>query len=192
MIRAAIVGIGRWGRTLVESVQGRSPKIRFIAGHTRARASAEAFCAANGSTLEDDLDTILADSAIDAIVFATPHSQHGAQVERTAAAGKHVFIEKPFTLDMKSAEAAIDAVARAGVVLGVAYPRRFHPAMVELKARVEDGRPRPLRERADRAGRPLHAEGVLLARRPARGARRRNDRDRCAQSRCNDLSVRPD
>jgi len=140
MIRAAIVGIGRWGRTLVESVQGRSPKIRFIAGHTRTRASAEAFCAANGITLEDDLDTILADSAIDAIVFATPHSQHGAQVERTAAAGKHVFIEKPFTLDMKSAEAAIDAVARAGVVLGVAYPRRFHPAMVELKARVEDGR----------------------------------------------------
>jgi predicted dehydrogenase len=140
MIRAAIVGIGRWGRMLVNSVQDKSTAIRFTAGHTRTRASAEAFCADNGIALKDDLDAILADPAIDAVVFATPHSQHAAQVERTAAAGKHVFMEKPFTLDVKSAEAALDAVARAGVVLGVAYPRRFHPAMIELKARVQDGR----------------------------------------------------
>ena len=140
MIRAAIVGIGRWGRMLVNSVQGKSTAIRFTAGHTRTRASAEAFCADNGIALKDDLDAILADPAIDAVVFATPHSQHAAQVERTAAAGKHVFMEKPFTLDVKSAEAALGAVARAGIVLGVAYPRRFHPAMIELKARVQDGR----------------------------------------------------
>ena len=140
MIRAAIVGIGRWGRMLVNSVQDKSTAIRFTAGHTRTRASAEAFCADNGIALKDDLDAILADPAIDAVVFATPHSQHAGQVERTAAAGKHVFMEKPFTLDVKSAEAALDAVARAGIVLGVAYPRRFHPAMIELKARVQDGR----------------------------------------------------
>jgi predicted dehydrogenase len=140
MIRAAIVGIGRWGRMLVNSVQDKSTAIRFTAGHTRTRSSAEAFCADNGIALKDDLDAILADPAIDAVVFATPHSQHAGQVERTAAAGKHVFMEKPFTLDVKSAEAALAAVARAGVVLGVAYPRRFHPAMIELKARVQDGR----------------------------------------------------
>ena len=140
MIRAAIVGLGRWGRTLVNSVQGKSGAIRFTAAHTRTRSSAEAFCAENGIALKDDLEQILADPAIDGIVFATPHSQHGAQVERAAAAGKHVFMEKPFTLDLKSAEAAIEAVARAGVVLAVAYPRRFHPAMIELKARIDDGR----------------------------------------------------
>jgi predicted dehydrogenase len=140
MIRAAIVGIGRWGRMLVNSVQDNSTAIHFTAGHTRTRASAAAFCAEKGIALKDDLDQILADPAIDAVVFATPHSQHGAQVERAAAAGKHVFMEKPFTLDVKSAEGALDAVARAGIVLGVAYPRRFHPAMIELKARVEDGR----------------------------------------------------
>ncbi len=140
MIRAAIVGIGRWGRMLVNSVQGKSTAIHFTSGHTRTPASAQAFCTENGIALTDDLDAILADRAIDAVVFATPHSQHGAQVERTAAAGKHVFMEKPFTLDVKSAEAALDAVARAGVVLGVAYPRRFHPAMIELKGRLQDGR----------------------------------------------------
>jgi len=140
VIRAAIVGIGRWGRTLVNSVQGKSDAIRFTVGHNRTRASAEAFCAENGIALKDELDQILADPAIDAVVFATPHSQHGAQVERTAGAGKHIFMEKPFTLDIKSAEAALEAVGRAGVVLGFAYPRRFHPAMIELKARIADGR----------------------------------------------------
>ena len=140
MIRAAIVGIGRWGRTLVTSIQGKSTAIRFVAGHTRTRSSAESFCAEHGIRLENAIDGILGDPAIDAVVFATPHGQHGAQVEQAAAAGKHVFVEKPFTLDVKSAEAALEAAARAGIVLAVAYPRRFHPAMIELKARLDDGR----------------------------------------------------
>ena len=139
MIRAAIVGIGRWGRTLVGAV-GQSTAFRFTAGHTRTPARAVAFCAEHGIALKDSLDAILADPEIDAIVFATPHSEHGPQVERAAASGKHVFMEKPFTLDRASAARALDAVARAGVVLGVAYPRRFHPAMKELKARIDDGR----------------------------------------------------
>ena len=140
MIHAAIVGIGRWGRTLVTSIQGKSTAIRFVAGHTRTRSSAESFCAEHGIRLEDAIDGILGDPAVDAVVFATPHGQHGAQVEQAAAAGKHVFVEKPFTLDVKSAEAALEAAARAGIVLAVAYPRRFHPAMIELKARLDDGR----------------------------------------------------
>ena len=140
MIRTAIVGIGRWGRTLVGAVQGKSGALRFTAGHNRTRARAEAFCAENGIALKDSLDDILADPAVDAVVFATPHSEHGSQVERAAAAGKHVFMEKPFTLDRRSAARALDAAARAGVVLGVAYPRRFHPGMRELKSRIADGR----------------------------------------------------
>jgi predicted dehydrogenase len=140
MIRAAIVGIGWWGRTLVDAVQGKSALIRFTAGQTRTRAAAEAFCAERGIALMDDLDAVLADPAIDAVVFATPHSQHGAQVERAAAARKHVLMEKPFTLDMASAERALAAAARAGIVLAVAYPRRFHPAVAELRVRIADGR----------------------------------------------------
>jgi predicted dehydrogenase len=140
MIRAAIVGIGRWGRTLVGAAQSKSAAFRFTAGQTRTRGKAEAFCAEHGIVLKDGLDEILTDPAIDAVVFATPHSEHGMQVERAAAAGKHVFMEKPFTLDRASAARALDAVARAGVVLGVAYPRRFHPGMSELKARIDDGR----------------------------------------------------
>ena len=138
MIRAAVVGIGHWGRTLVNAVQGNSGKLRFTAGHTRTRAKAAAFCAEKGIVLHDSLDAILADPDIEMVYFATPHSEHGRQAER-AAAGKHVFMEKPFTLDRQSAIAAIKAVERAGVKLAVAYPRRFHPGMVELKSRVDSG-----------------------------------------------------
>src|SRR5260370_42613356 len=140
MIRAAIVGIGRWGRTLVGAVQGKSSALRFTAGHNRTRAHAEAFCAEHGIGSKDSLDDILTDPAIDAVVFATPHSEHGKQVERAAAAGKHVLMEKPFTLDRASAARALDAAARAGIVLAVAYPRRFHPGVKQLKARIDDGR----------------------------------------------------
>ena len=140
MIRAAIVGIGWWGRILVNAVQGKSAAIRFTAGYTRTRATAEDFCAEHSIALANDLDALLADPVVDAIVFATPHSQHGPQVERAAAAGKPVFTEKPFTLDVASAERALDAAARAGIVLAVAYPRRFHPSVAELKGRIADGR----------------------------------------------------
>jgi len=140
MIRAAIVGIGRWGRTLVNSVHEKSTAIRFTTGCTRTPASAAAFCSEKGIELKNDLDAILADPAIDAVVLATPHGQHGVQAERAAAAGKHVFVEKPFTLEVKSAQAVFAAAARSGVVIAVAYPRRFHPATIELKTRIEDGR----------------------------------------------------
>ena len=73
-------------------------------------------------------------------MLATPHSQHGDQVRRAAAAGKHVFCEKPFTLMASDAEAAIAAAQSAGIVLAVGFNRRFHPNMAELKTRVLDGR----------------------------------------------------
>ena len=59
MIRAAIVGIGRWGRTLIGAVQGKSTAFRFAAGQTRTRAKAEAFCAEYGIALKDSLEEVL-------------------------------------------------------------------------------------------------------------------------------------
>jgi predicted dehydrogenase len=140
MVRAAIVGLGRWGRSLVTSVQGRSDDIRFVAAHTRTRATAEDFCRDSGVALVDGFDAILTDRNVDAVVLATPHSQHEAQVIKAAAAGKHVFVEKPLTLDRKSADAAVAAARRAGKVLAVGFTRRFHPAIGEVRARLADGR----------------------------------------------------
>src|SRR5262249_43370014 len=89
--------------------------------------------------LVDEYEQILADPDIDAVVLATPHSQHGDQVRRAAAAGKHIFCEKPFTLTADDAARAIEAARKAGVVLAAGFNRRFHPSMAELRRVVQDG-----------------------------------------------------
>jgi predicted dehydrogenase len=140
MIRAAILGLGRWGRSLVNSVQGKSADIAFVAAHTRTRARAEEFCREKNLRFVDSYAQILADPAVDAVVLATPHSLHAGQIAQAAAAGKHVFVEKPMTLDLASARAAADAAAKAKVILAVGFNRRFHPAIVEIRNRKATGR----------------------------------------------------
>ena len=140
MVRAAIIGVGRWGQNLVDSVQGKSDKITFVAGNTRTRSKAEDYCRKNKIDLRDDLDSILGDPEIDAVVYATPHKQHEEHIKRAAAAGKHIYVEKPFTLDVGSAKSALDAVNQAGVALGIDFQRRFHPSVVEIRNRIKDGR----------------------------------------------------
>ena len=140
MIRAAIIGLGWWGKTIVDAVQGKSDQITFVAGNTRTRSKAEEFCRERKIDLRDDLDAILKDPKIDAVVFTTPHSQHEEHIRRAAQAGKHVYVEKPFTLTVASAKAAIDVVKKAGVVLGVDFQRRFHPSIGEIRNRIRDGR----------------------------------------------------
>jgi predicted dehydrogenase len=140
MIRAAILGLGRWGRSLVVSVQAKSRDIQFIAAHTRTRATVEDFCRDKALRFVDTYAEILADPAINAVVLATPHSQHAEQVMQAAAARKHVFVEKPMTLDLASARAAAEAARKAGVLLAVGFCRRFHPSVVEIRNRKTDGR----------------------------------------------------
>lgn len=132
--------MGRWGRSLVASVQGKSAEFSFVRGHTRTRASAEAFCCTQGVPLVDSYEELLADPDVDALVLATPHSQHEAQIIAAAAAGKHIHVEKPITLDRAGAGRAVDAARAAGVVLAVGYCRRFHPSVVDLRQRLAQGR----------------------------------------------------
>jgi predicted dehydrogenase len=139
MINAAVVGLGWWGKTLVESGE-HSDVIRFVAGATRTVSpEIEAFAKEKQLRLAPSYEALLADPAIDAVVLATPHSMHAGQVIAAAAAGKHVFCEKPFTLSKREAEAATAAVQKAGVTLGLGYNRRFHPEMGKLRERIRSG-----------------------------------------------------
>ena len=149
MIRAAIVGLGRWGQNLVDCTQGKTAKIRFTTGVARTPEKARAFANAHGLALAGDYAAALADPAIDAVVLATPHTQHAEQVIAAVRAGKHVFTDKPFALTRASAEAAAKAAAEAKRVLAVGFNWRFQPALQEIRRMVQDGR----------LGRLLHIEG---------------------------------
>lgn len=152
MLNTAIVGMGRWGRVLVQSVQRRNDAgIRFVAGSTGTPAKAAGWAAEQGIRLHDSYAAVLADPEVQAVALATPHKQHAEQIIAAAAAGKHVFVEKPFTLSKASAEAAVAACREAGVVLALGHNRRFLPAVLEMKRLLAEGA----------LGTVLHAEGHM-------------------------------
>jgi predicted dehydrogenase len=131
MIEAAIVGLGRWGRTLVAAAAG-SAKLRFTRAVSRDPARHRDFAAGHRLELVQGFEAVLADPRIEAVVLATPHSLHCAEIIAAAAAGKAVFCEKPLCLEEAEAARAIAACERAGVVLGTGTDKRFFPAFQEL------------------------------------------------------------
>ena len=149
MISAAVVGLGRWGRNLVECTQGKTDKIRFTTAVVRSPDKARDFARAQDLALVTDYAKALADPAIDAMVIATPHTQHGDQVLAALRAGKHAFTDKPFTLTRASAESAVKTAADGKRVVAVGFNWRYQPALRELKRMFEDGR----------LGKLLHIEG---------------------------------
>jgi len=139
MIRASIVGLGWWGKTLVEAAEN-SDAVRFTAGTTRTvTPEVEAFAKQKGLRLIASYDGLLGHAGVDAVVLATPHSMHATQVMAAAAAKKHVYCEKPFTLTKSQAEDAVAAARKAGITLAVGYNRRFHPEMTKLRAMIRGG-----------------------------------------------------
>ena len=149
MINAAIVGLGRWGKNLVDSVQGKSDHLQFTHGVVPTPSTSRDYAARHAIELSTEFDRVLDDKRIEAVVLTTPHTLHTEQIIAAAQAGKAVFCEKPLALRRADAERAIEACRAAGVVLGLGHNKRFWPSMQELKRLVED------RE----LGRILHIEG---------------------------------
>lgn len=140
MINAAIVGLGWWGRTLVEAISEQSDRMRFVAGTTRTiNDDVKGFADQHKLKVLQSFDEVLDEPGIDAVVLATPHSLHVEQVVAAAAKGKHVFCEKPFALTKAGAEEAVAAVKQAGVALGLGYNRRWHPEMNKLRDQINSG-----------------------------------------------------
>jgi predicted dehydrogenase len=138
MIRAAIAGLGRWGRNLVEAAAGHA-RLKIVRAVEPTVERARGFCAEHHLELTGSLDAVLADSSIDAVLLATPHSLHPAQVVACAAARKHVFCEKPLALRRADAVRMFGACRDAGVTLAVGHNRRFWPSMAALRETVASG-----------------------------------------------------
>ena len=139
MIDAAIVGLGRWGRTLVESVHGKREHLRFTTAVSRDPLRLGGFASRHRLHVLGSLDEALALPRIAAIVLATPHSQHADEIVAVAAARKAVFCEKPLALTRAEALRATAACRTAGVVLGTGTDKRFFPAMAALARIVAGG-----------------------------------------------------
>jgi predicted dehydrogenase len=138
MLKAAVVGLGWWGRQIVESLDG-GDRIELVRGVDLDPGAARDFADARGLPLGDSYDEVLAAADVDAVILATPHGFHEEQVLAAAAAGKQIFCEKPLTLTAAAAERMLAACDAKGIVLGIGHERRYEPALEELKRMAESG-----------------------------------------------------
>lgn len=102
----------------------------------RARASA----LAPGAELHGDAAGLLARGDVDAVLVAAPPALHAELAVAAAAAGKHVYVEKPLATNEDDAVHAVDAVAQSGVIAAMGFNRRRHPACEEARRLLEAGR----------------------------------------------------
>jgi predicted dehydrogenase len=136
-VRVGVVGLGYWGPNLArnfaaiagcelswlcdESIEARD---RLAPSFPGARASGE-------------LEDLLNDPELDAVVLATPVPTHAPLAIRVAQAGKHCFVEKPLATTAVDAEAAVAAAEGAGRILMVGHLLEYHPAVDRLKELIE-------------------------------------------------------
>ena len=138
MIDAAIVGLGGWGRMHVRACAG-SARIRFVRAVDVAPDAAADFAAEHALALGDDYAAVLADPAVAAVVLATPHTTHAGQIVAAAEAGKHVLVEKPFTMVPADAVRAADACRAAGVTVSIGHNMRFDARNAAIKELIDAG-----------------------------------------------------
>jgi predicted dehydrogenase len=137
MINVAVAGYGWWGKHIVRRLAGND-KLDVLYVVEPAADRAKEIRAAGYKGIAD-YDAALSDPAIDAVILTTPNRMHVRQVKAAAAAGKHVFCEKPLSLTAAGGREAVAACKAAGVVLGIGHERRFEPALQRLMALVDNG-----------------------------------------------------
>ena len=137
-IGVAAIGLGWWGRELARAAQ-HVCDLDLVAAVSPVAEERAAFAQDFGCNAGPVFADALADSAVEAVLIATPHSLHAEQVMAAAHAGKHVFVEKPFTLTAASGRAAAGACRAAGVVLAVGHNRRLSAAATRLRNLLEQG-----------------------------------------------------
>ncbi len=141
----ALVGTGSIARehalaiaTVGEDSSAGRPRLRAVVG--RLAEPTAAFARELDIPLAGtDLDAVLADPAIDAVVVCSPSEHHADQTERALRAGKHVLCEIPLALSLPDVDRLTALAAAAGRRLGVCHTQRYHPALQEARHRVERG-----------------------------------------------------
>jgi myo-inositol 2-dehydrogenase / D-chiro-inositol 1-dehydrogenase len=137
MIDIAVLGAGRIGKIHTANLMAQ-PGVRLKYVVDVHADSAAALAAQHGAAVAS-VDQVFADAAIGAVVIASSTDTHAELILRAAAAGKHIFCEKPVDLTLERARVCADAVAKAGVTALIGFQRRYDPTFTALKARVDAG-----------------------------------------------------
>ncbi len=138
-IQVGVAGLGYWGPNLARNFSGLpSCELRWVCDGSedaRDRAALQF----PGARVTGELDELLGDPELDAIVLATPVPTHADLAVRVLEAGKHCFVEKPLAQSVLDAERAVAAGRAAGRVLMVGHLLEYHPGVLKLKELADSG-----------------------------------------------------
>jgi predicted dehydrogenase len=136
-LRVAVVGYGYWGPNLARNVIER-PELELAALCERDPERAAAFSARTpGVQVHQELDALLADPDVDAVLVATPPRTHHAVVRAALEAGKHVLVEKPLATTSADARDLIDVAEEQGVVLMPGHTFVYSPPVNKVRELIQ-------------------------------------------------------
>jgi predicted dehydrogenase len=137
--RIALIGLGMAVTPHAKSLLDLRDRVEVAYAFSRSEARRRAFAGSFDFPLTGDLDRVVGDPAVDAVMILTPPNSHLELVERCAAAGKHILLEKPLERSTARALRLVEAATAAGVRLGVVFQHRFREASEHLRTLLERG-----------------------------------------------------
>lgn len=139
-VRVGVIGTGRIGRLHAANLVFRVPGARIVAVSDVLVAAAQQLAAElDVPEVHEDYRHILDDPDIEAVIICSSTDTHASIIEESAAAGKHIFCEKPIALDLPAIDRALAAVDKAGVKLQIGFNRRFDPNFRRAREIVSSG-----------------------------------------------------
>ncbi len=140
-VNVGLIGAGRIGRLHARHLAFRIPEACILAASDIVLEAAQA-CAAECDipTSIQDHRAIMENPDIEAVVVCSSTDTHARMIEEAAAAGKHIFCEKPIDFDLARIDRALTAVEKAGIKLQVGFNRRFDPNFRRVRELVAAGK----------------------------------------------------
>jgi len=154
--RIGIIGLGMALKPHAQSLRDLADRVEVAAAFAPSRERRAAAAKAYGLPVVDSIDAVLGDRSIDCVLILAPPWTHTELVDRAAAAGKHVLLEKPVEANAERSAAVVAACERAGRTLAIVFQHRFRPASLKLAELL----------RADALGRILTASASIRWWRP--------------------------
>ena len=137
-LRVGCIGMGWWSDVLADAVK-RSGKIEIVSCFTRSEDKRQAFAKKYGCKSVTSYEAMLADPAVEAVINTTPNDVHLPTTSAAAAAGKHVFLDKPIANTVSDGRAITEVCRKAGVILALGYQRRRESHFRWVKKQIDAG-----------------------------------------------------
>ncbi len=137
-VALAAVGLGRWGRVMAAAYRS-SPVVELRTCYTRDPERRARFAADHSCAAEESYEALLARDDIDGVVLTVPNDQHAPMIEAAAAAGKHVYVEKPVAVAPADIRRIAEAVRSSGIVFACGHSARRLAGVREMRRRLEAG-----------------------------------------------------